>query len=139
MKFIAFLVLFFGFPFAGICAQDKNPILGTWQIVAEGTACFETYTFKSSGIRLYKSASEVGESKYTISSSPSAAGYYKFTDTITKSNGKSDCVNHSSPIGDSLEAFVRFEDKGDSFFFCQTESKEQCVGPINRIRKQSKP
>lgn len=139
MKNIIFAVALISLSSVGAAALANNPIVGTWQITVPGTNCIETYTFKSNGVRSYTSAEEAGESKYTISSAPDSSGYYKFTDTVTKSNGKLDCVRYTSPVGDSLAAFVRIEANGNAFFFCQTESQESCVGPFVRIRRRPSP
>jgi hypothetical protein len=118
------------------CAAElspTHPIIGSWRVEVPGTSCSETYTFKSNGTTFVRSASEITETKFVISSRPRASGYYKLKDTIVKTNGKPDCTGSSSPAGDVVRLFLRFDNSGSSFSFCKTEEQSGCVGPFTRI------
>ena len=119
--------------------SPDHPIVGTWQVLAPGTACTETYTFRKNGTKRSQSAGEIQESKFAISSKPSAAGYYKLTDTVVESNDKLDCSGSSTPVGDTVSVFVRFEQGLKVFSFCYTEAKDKCVGPFKRTAGRASP
>ena len=113
--------------------SPTHPIIGSWRVEVPGTSCSETYTFKSDGTTSVRSAGEVTETKFVISPKPRASGYYKIKDTITKTNGKPDCTGSSSPAGDVVRVFVRFDNSGSSFSFCKTEEQAGCVGPFTKV------
>jgi len=117
----------------------NHPIIGTWVIQVPGTRCSETYTFKEDGTKVAKSADEVGESTFVVSATPSPAGYYKLTDTVVASNGKLDCSFQSTPVGDTVSVFLRFEQSANAFSFCPREAPESCIGPFKRISGQASP
>lgn len=119
--------------------SKNHPIIGIWQVNVPGTTCSETYTFRANGTQTAKSAEEVGESKFMISPTPSAAGYYKLTDTVVKSNGKLDCSGSSTPVGDTVTVYIRFEQSANMFSFCFKEAQDKCVGPFKRISAQASP
>ena len=123
------LLLFAGSYCHSATLASKHPIVGTWQLELIGVpfiSCSETYQFKANGTTVVKSASEIAESKYEISATPSPAGYYKLTDTVVKSNGKLDCSGKSTPVGDVSNVFVRFEHSTNAFSFCFTEAHDIC-------------
>ena len=132
LYFSTVLVGCFILPSPARCAEKNDRIVGTWQMKLVN-GCKETYTFRADGVRTYNSAQEEGESKYSIASTPSTLGFYKFTDVITKSNGKPDCSSHTAPVGDSITAFLFFNANGNSFEFCSEEVAKSCVGPFVRV------
>jgi len=111
---------------------SNHPLLGTWHFEVPGTHCAETYTFKRDGFRTYRSATEVGKSKFVVSPKPDDSGYYTLTDTIVESNGKSACVGEASPVGDVVTLFIRFEDSADTFFICPAKVNDGCFGPFEK-------
>ena len=116
-----------------VSAAPSSPLVGTWRMLVPGTSCTETYVFKSDGARIYTSATESGESRYTISDAPTTSGFYKFTDQIVRTNGKPDCLGQTSPEGDVVTAFIRFTEARNAFLFCTSESADTCVSPFNRV------
>jgi hypothetical protein len=137
---IAIVVLFTlcSYSHAGTLAPT-HPIIGTWQVQVPGTTCSELYSFKANGTTSVKSAEEAGENVFEISATPDSNGYYKLTDTVTKSNGKLDCTGESTPVGDTVTVYIHFENSPDKFLFCMNETPDKCVGPFERIVKGSSP
>lgn len=119
--------------------SPDHPIVGTWRIMAPGTTCVETHTFRENGTKTSQSADEIQKSEFAISPKPSAAGYYKLTDTVVASNGKPDCSGFSSPVGETVSVFVRFERGLDVFSFCYAETQDKCVGPFRRAVGRASP
>jgi hypothetical protein len=116
-----------------------HPIIGTWRVHVPGTQCFETNAYHVNGTQSARSATEIAESRFLISASPDSAGFYELTDTVVKSNGLPDCSGISTPIGDTVTVFVRFEEAGDAFMLCYTRSANRCVGPYTRVAEASPP
>ena len=110
-----------------------HPILGTWTLTPANQSCTETYFFKSDGSTLVTSAEEVAESAYDIAAEPSDAGFYRYTDKITKDNGKKDCAGNVTPPGETSVNFIAFHRSGEMFVMCREESLEHCLGPFRRV------
>ena len=115
--------------------SPRHPIFGTWEVIVPGTKCLETYEFKTNGMKTSWSAEEIEESKFIISPKPNALGYYKLTDTVVSSNSKLDCLGDSSPVGDIVTVFVRFEQAASIFFYCPSQTQIGCVGPFKRTTR----
>src|SRR5689334_11414733 len=81
-------------PLAGaqVAPPDHHPIVGIWKLSLPDLGCSETYRFRPDGTTLVTSAQEISESEYRIPAKPSAKGYYRLEDRITKDNGKKDCA-----------------------------------------------
>lgn len=117
--------------------RADHPIIGTWTLTLPILSCSETYRFRSNGMVHTTSGDEVGESIYVISCYPSAKQFYKWVDTITKTNGKRDCAGQMVPVGDQATNFIRFDETGDRIFVCQSESNDSCLGPLRRVSRPS--
>ena len=122
-----------------VCSQGhsaipaEHPIVGTWRI---DRLCPETYEFRADGTRSATSAGEVLESKFEISPKPGAKGFYRFTDTVVRTNGKPDCSGELTPVGDVVTLFVRIPDP-KKLFLCFAESELSCVGPFERLSRHA--
>jgi len=114
-----------------------HPIIGTWTFSGGEGSCTDTYTFRSDGTRLFSSADETGESEFAISAARSERGYYRLVDTITRTNGKPDCIGTISPVGDSVTLYVRFQNN-EEFMTCRDESAAQCFGPFKRMNNDAR-
>lgn len=110
-----------------------HPILGTWKFTLADGICAETYHFRKDGTTVVTSGAEVSESAYEISPAPSAKGYYRLVDRITRDNGKKDCTGEVMKAGREATTYVRFHPSGDMIIFCESESLGNCIGPLNRI------
>ncbi|MEO7578983.1 MAG: hypothetical protein ABIT83_15350 [Massilia sp.] len=114
-----------------------HPILGNWRLTLDGGRCSEVYHFRGDGTSLVTSALEVAESEYEIPAKPSAKGFYRMTDRITKDNGKKDCSGEVTKIGSRATNFIQFHPSGDLFLMCVSESLDACIGPFERIAGQT--
>ena len=114
-----------------------HPIIGVWRLAVGNGHCAETYRFRGDGTSLVTSAHEVSESEFVIPSAPSAKGFYKLEDRITKDNGKEDCSGEVMVVGTRVTNFLRFHPSGDIFLMCATESMETCIGPFERVRGEA--
>ena len=119
---------------ASVGPVHSHPIYGSWRIVLPDSQCSEVYTFRRDGIRTYTSAQETGESAYEVSSAPSSTGFYTLVDTITRSNGRSDCSGGSSPVGDRVTLYIRFNGALDQMIMCRKPSPDDCFGPFHRLK-----
>jgi hypothetical protein len=113
--------------------DPAHPILGTWKFTLADGICAETYHFRKDGTTVVTSGAEVSESVYEISAVPSPKGYYKLVDRITRHNGKKDCTGEMMKVGQEATTFIRFHPSGDLIIFCESESLNSCIGPLNRI------
>jgi hypothetical protein len=113
--------------------RKAPPILGYWKLSVPSLQCSEVYFFKADGSSEVSSGEERSESHYEISNIPTLKGFYKFTDTIVKNNGKPDCSGSTTPIGDTAVNYLRFSPAGDQMIMCRDESLDACLGPLKRI------
>ena len=117
--------------------KTNHPILGTWIFAVPDTDCEETYYVRQDGTTLVTSGKEVAESVYQIDDEPSAKGYYKNTDRITKDNGKPDCAGDITKVGTEVTHYIRFHPTGDMLIICKDESLDACFGPLYRLGGES--
>jgi hypothetical protein len=113
--------------------DPAHPILGTWKFVLADGICAETYHFRRDGTTVVTSGAEVSESVFEISAAPSARGFYKLVDRITRHNGKKDCTGETLKVGQQATTFIRIHPSGNLLIFCESESLDACIGPLNRI------
>ena len=105
-----------------------HPLLGSWKLTLPGGVCSEIYTFRADGTRVFASGQETGESAFLIAEKPSSKGFYRFVDTIKKTNGKPDCSGQITPIGHESTLFIAFHAKNrDEAVMCRDESLARCV------------
>jgi hypothetical protein len=121
---------------APVAPAAHHPILGIWKLQLPDSPCTETYRFRADGTTLVFSAEEVSESEYVIQSKPSANGYYKLTDRVTRDNGKQDCSGEVMKVGTSTTNYVRFNADHTVFVMCVAESLDACIGPFRRAEGQ---
>jgi hypothetical protein len=113
-----------------------HPLIGTWKLPIAQLNCTETYLFLRDGTSRVTSAEEISESRFEISPAPSASGFYRWTDTIVKNNGKKDCSGTVTKAGKTVTQYVLFHHSGNIFFICQEEKRNTCFGPFYRQRGQ---
>jgi len=113
---------------------SDHPILGIWRLEVPDTGCLETYRFRADGTTLVTSAAEISESAFTIPNEPSAQGFYRLEDRVTKDNGKPDCSGNVMKPGAKATHFVRFHPSDKLFLLCADESMQACIGPFQRVR-----
>jgi hypothetical protein len=70
-------------------------------------------------------------SEYEISDEPNAEGYYVLKDTITSSNGGTDCEGGVTPVGDHAVNYLKLI-PGGVFFICTRPRADYCFGALTR-------
>ena len=110
---------------------NDHPLLGVWRIDLPN-GCFEEYELRSDGTKSSRSGEERDESEIEISSVPSASGFYKWTDRITKVNGKPDCLGSITPLGDVAVNYIRLLPGGNRFLLCKAEGMTSCYAEFYR-------
>ena len=121
-------------PSIGKPVAPDHPIVGTWKItlpLPDGS-CDEIYRIRPDGTTFVTSAEEISESEYEISDEPSEKGFYKLVDTITKDNGKKDCLGEIMQVGNVATNYILFHQSGDVFLMCKEERLASCIGPFVR-------
>lgn len=113
---------------------SDHPILGIWKLSLPDLSCSETYRFRADGTTLVTSAEEVSESDYRILDKPSAKGFYRLDDQITRDNGKKDCAGAIMKVGTRATNYIRFHPSGALFLMCADETMETCIGPFQRVQ-----
>lgn len=111
----------------------NHPIVGTWRFTLPDGSCAETYRIRADGTSLVTSGEEVAETVYEVTPRPSRNGFYTWTDTIVKDNGKKDCAGQITDVGRKSTNYIRFDASGDRFIVCRAESLEACFGPMRRV------
>lgn len=112
--------------------RADHPILGSWSVTTPRTPCVESGTYGTDGRYRSTSAQEIAVSEYTISSQPSAKGFYKIVDVIVQTNGLPDCRGNVTPIGDVATFYLRFGDGNNGFMMCAEESMGFCFAAAHR-------
>ena len=113
--------------------RRDHPFIGTWVFVLSEESCHEIYRVRHDGTTVVTSAEEVSESEYKVSEKPSAMGFFKLLDKVTKDNGKPDCSGNITDVGRESTSFIYFHPSVDTFFLCQREDTRYCVGPFVRL------
>jgi hypothetical protein len=113
--------------------RPDHPFIGTWVIVLPEDSCHEVYRVRHDGTTVVTSAHEVSESDYKVSDKPSAKGFYKWFDKVTRDNGKPDCSGNITNVGRESTNFIYFHPSVDTFFLCQQEDTRHCIGPFVRL------
>ena len=115
---------------------SSHPILGIWQLTLPDGSCSEIYRFRGDGTSMVTSADEISESEFTIPAQPSAKGFYRMDDKVTKDNGKRDCTGSITKIGSKVTHFIHFHPSNRLFVMCVAESLDACIGPFRRMQGQ---
>ena len=124
-----------------------HPVVGLWQSAvtlsapSDGGAdhknaaktCRETLDYRVNHIRLGTSGKEITRASFDVSAGPSAAGFYRLTETELASNAKADCAGdlHAATDDPSVR-FLQFSPQRDRFIVCKAESLAACFGPFKR-------
>jgi hypothetical protein len=117
---------------AGPLAED-HPVLGSWKMTAKSGPCSEIYRFLPDGTVAVTSGDEVAEVASEIASAPSPKGFYRWTQTIVKDNGKKDCSGKIARVGDAFTWFIQFDPSKQMMIVCKAEATDACFGPLHRI------
>ncbi len=122
-----------GMPAGAAPLRPDHPLIGTWAFAIPGAHCTETITFLAGGMSAVTSGDEISEATVEISDTPAASGFYKWVDTVTRSNGGKDCAGGSTPVGDVATNYIRLLGaRDDRFAVCTAENPDECYGPYVR-------
>jgi len=110
---------------------SSHPLLGLWRIDLQN-GCFEEYALRADGTKLSQSGEERNESVFEISEVPSANGFYRWADKITKNNGKPDCGGSTTDVGHVAVNFIRLHPSGERFLLCEAEDMKSCFAEFYR-------
>jgi len=86
------LTLAVAVPAGAAAPYADHPLVGSWRFNVPNTDCHEVYRFRADGTSIVTSGAEIAESVFEVSPEPTSKGYYAWTDTIVKDNGKEDCT-----------------------------------------------
>lgn len=109
-----------------------HPLLGVWRIELPQQRCFEEYEIRADGTKLSQSAEERNESEFQISEQASSKGFYKWTDKITKGNGKPDCGGSVTEVGHVAVNYIRLHASGQRLLLCEAEDMVSCYAEFFR-------
>jgi hypothetical protein len=112
-----------------------HPILGTWTFTIPDGHCSETYEFRADGSLLTSSGEARSERVYEITAWPKPNGFYRLVDKVIRENGKLGYVGDPTEPSVSAIILIRFSPSGNNFVACETEPPDNCVGPLQRIRR----
>ena len=111
---------------------QEHPMVATWRIDLKDLKCFEEYEVRADGTKLSRSGEERNESEHSISVLPSSKGFYKWTDKITKNNGKPDCSGGFTKLGNVAVNYIRLHPSGQRFLLCEAEDMNSCFAEFYR-------
>lgn len=111
---------------------QEHPLVGTWRIDFQELKCFEEYEVRADGTKFSRSGEERNESEHSISIVPSTKGFYKWTDRITKNNGKPDCSGGFTKLGNVAVNYIRLHPTGQRFLLCEAEDMKSCFAEFHR-------
>ncbi len=111
-----------------------HPLVGRWRLDLPRAGCFEVYDLHANGTLDVTSGQQAAGSEFEISTQPSARGYYKWVDKVTRDNGKPDCSGNLTPAGQVVTNYVLLHPSGRQFMICAAESRETCFGPLRKQR-----
>lgn len=109
-----------------------HPLIGTWRIDLPQASCHELYQIKADGTTQVTSGEQGAESEFQLSLHPSAKGFYKWVDRVTKENGKPDCMGAVVQVGHEATNYIVLHPNGDRFLMCAAEDMDTCIGPFVR-------
>lgn len=111
---------------------SQHPLVGTWRIDLPGTQCYEVYTFKEDGTTSLTSGAQRAETEFEMDLQPSAKGFYKWVDKVTKDNGRPDCLGSVVELGHVAINYILVGPTRRDFLLCSEEDLDSCVGPFRR-------
>lgn len=110
-------------------------LYGKWSWTYSKNNCTEVYDYRQDNTTSVTSGEEVAESSFTISNKPDLNGFYRMTDVVKKSNGRTGCDGEpgGTPIGHEVTIYIIFHPTKEEMLICQTPSLDACFGPLQRL------
>jgi len=120
---------------ASVGASTTHRLYGKWSWTYSKNNCTEVYDYRSDNTAAVTSGEEIAESRFTIADKPDSIGFYRMTDVVTKSNGRTGCDGEpgGTPIGHEVTIYILFHPKRDEMLICQQPSLDACFGPLQRL------
>lgn len=114
----------------------ENKILGVWEFDIPSVNCHETRDFRVGGIQYASASNQFLKLKYSVEPIPTAAGFYKFKESILTDNGGYDCFDRPMPDKSDYTFYLKFSSSGNEFAVCLEESLDTCAALY--VKKQNK-
>lgn len=120
---------------ASVGNLSTHRLYGKWAWTYPKNNCTEVYDYRPDNSSVVTSHEEVGESRFTIASKPDLNGFYRMTDVVTTSNGRTGCDGSpgGAPVGNTITIHILFHPIKDEMLICQEPSLNACFGPLRRI------
>lgn len=120
---------------ANVREVPTHRLYGKWTWTYSKNNCTEVYHYRQDNTSSVSSGEEVAESSFTISDKPDLNGFFRMTDVVKKSNGRTGCDGEpgGTPIGHEVTIFIIFHPTRDEMLICQEPSLNACFGPLQRI------
>lgn len=120
---------------ASVGNSPTNRLYGKWAWTYSKNNCTEVYDYRSDNTSVVTSGEEVAESHFTIAEKPDLKGFYRMTDRVTKSNGRTGCDGEpgGTPIDHEVTIYILFHPTRDEMLICQEPSLNSCFGPLRRV------
>jgi hypothetical protein len=114
-----------------------HPLLGKWTWTRGSNNCTEIYDFRPDGTSHVQSGTEISDGLFMVSPEPNAAGFYVWTDQVTKDFGGRDCANsEDDSTGRTSTVYVQISPRRrDQIIVCYTAALDRCFGPLTRVRE----
>ena len=116
---------------------SSHPLIGAWKLDVPGTNCHEVYRVREDGTTAVTSGEQVAESVFELDLFPSAKGFFKWVDKITKDNGKPDCMGSVMQVGHVATNYILLHPDGNMFLMCEAEELSTCIGPLIRMQSDA--
>lgn len=120
---------------ASVGSSATHRLYGKWAWTYSKNNCTEVYDYRSDNTSVVTSGEEVAESRFTIAEKPDLNGFYRMTDMVTKSNGRTGCDGEpgGTPVDHEVTNYILFHPTRDEMLICQEPSLNSCFGPLRRV------
>lgn len=120
---------------ASVATSPTHRLYGKWAWTYSKNNCTEVYNYRVDNTAVVTSGEEQAESRFSITEKPDPMGFYRMTDVVTKSNGRTGCDGEPSgtPVGHEVTIYILFHPRKNEMLICQQPLLDTCFGPLQRI------